>query len=104
LTEDVFFLNGEKADHTDTERVSNYLSAIRKFAKKHLFAVVRSENHVPTAAGFASSASGYAALAAAATKAIGLNLPPQELSQFARLGPVQPAVPFMAALLNGKKG
>jgi len=86
LTEDVFFLNGEKADHTDTERVSNYLSAIRKFAKKHLFAVVRSENHVPTAAGFASSASGYAALAAAATKAIGLNLPPQELSQFARLG------------------
>ena len=48
--------------------------------------MVSSTNHVPTAAGFASSASGYAALAAAASKASGLQLKGEELSKLARRG------------------
>jgi diphosphomevalonate decarboxylase len=41
---------------------------------------------VPTAAGFASSASGYAALATAASKALQLDLTGTELSALARQG------------------
>lgn len=85
-TEDVFYLNGELAPEKETKKVSTYLNKVREFAGVELFASVFSENHVPTAAGFASSASGYAALSAASTKAIGLNLTPRELSQFARIG------------------
>jgi diphosphomevalonate decarboxylase len=47
---------------------------------------VRSENNFPTASGLASSASGFAALAAAASLAAGLRLSGRALSQLARLG------------------
>lgn len=47
---------------------------------------VESINHVPTAAGLASSASAFAALAGAANLALGLDLDPQRLSTFARRG------------------
>src|SRR5699024_1587506 len=49
-------------------------------------AKVDSTNHVPTAAGFASSASGFAALAAATAKALNLNATDAELSRFMRRG------------------
>ena len=49
-------------------------------------AFVTTENGVPTASGLASSASGFAALAVAATRAAGLTLSPDELSVLARLG------------------
>jgi diphosphomevalonate decarboxylase len=49
-------------------------------------ATVVTDNSVPTAAGLASSASGFAALALAATAAAGLELAPAELSVLARLG------------------
>lgn len=67
-------------------KIAAFLDIIRKEAGLSLYAKVITENHVPTAAGFASSASGYAALAAAATKAIGLDLTPEELSKIARQG------------------
>src|SRR5699024_9060900 len=51
-----------------------------------LFAKVDSTNAVPTAAGFASSASGFAALAAAATKAANLDISNVELSKLTRQG------------------
>src|SRR5699024_9622109 len=47
---------------------------------------ISSKNDVPTAAGFASSASGFAALAAAASKAIGLEVSEEELSRITRRG------------------
>ncbi len=43
-------------------------------------------NTIPTAAGLASSASGYAALVIALDKLHGWNLPPEQLSILARLG------------------
>src|SRR5699024_204904 len=59
----------------------------RKQAKKEThYAEINSTNDVPTAAGFASSASGFAALAAAATRAIGLQLTDEELSRITRRG------------------
>ena len=45
-----------------------------------------SENNFPTGAGIASSASAFAALALAASKAAGLDLPEAELSRLARRG------------------
>lgn len=67
-------------------KISSFLHIIRKEAGVRLYANVITENHVPTAAGFASSASGYAALAAAAAMALGLHLSPEELSKIARQG------------------
>jgi diphosphomevalonate decarboxylase len=52
----------------------------------HLFARVDSRNNFPAGAGLASSASGFAALALAASAAAGLKLSEAELSRLARLG------------------
>src|SRR5699024_1977171 len=69
------------------DRVTTYLDKFRQLANKpHLYAEVHSLNAVPTAAGFASSASGFAALAAAASKALGLKMNDEELSKITRQG------------------
>lgn len=47
---------------------------------------VETENNIPTAAGLASSASGFAALMLAIDQFYGLNLEPSVLSAFARMG------------------
>jgi diphosphomevalonate decarboxylase len=86
LKEDHIILNSNPVSKNEHNKISTYLDIIRDLAGVQLYANIISENHVPTAAGFASSASGYAALAAAATKAIGLSLSLEELSGIARLG------------------
>jgi diphosphomevalonate decarboxylase len=83
---DNFLLNGQWATEEETQKVVNFLDGVRKLAGTKLCAQVNSENKVPTAAGFASSASGFAALAAAAAKAIDLKLSQKELSMLARQG------------------
>ncbi|MUK89330.1 diphosphomevalonate decarboxylase [Ornithinibacillus sp. L9] len=87
LTEDIFYLNDKLVSDQQFNRVTAFLDLIRDYAQKNtLFAEVRSINEVPTAAGFASSASGFAALAAAATRALQLNITDQELSRLTRQG------------------
>ena len=87
LEKDAFVLNEQVVTGEAYNRVTNYLDLIRNLAgKSNLYAEVYSVNAVPTAAGFASSASGFAALAAAATRAIGLNVNEQELSKITRQG------------------
>ncbi|WP_047986584.1 diphosphomevalonate decarboxylase [Ornithinibacillus californiensis] len=86
LTEDTFLLNNTPIVGEQHQRVTSFLNLVRKLAGKELYAEVKSMNAVPTAAGFASSASGFAALAAAASKAIGLNLSESELSRLTRQG------------------
>lgn len=103
-TEDVFYLNGKQASGDETLKVSRFLDHIRKKAGKHFHATVRSENHVPTAAGFASSASGYAALAAASAKAAGLDLSLTELSRLARLGSGSACRSVFGGYVEWKKG
>src|SRR4051812_45649851 len=87
LLQDVFMLDDQEVTGEAYQRVTKFLDLIRGFSgKTDLYANVHSINEVPTAAGFASSASGFAALAAAGAKAIGLNLNDQELSRLTRQG------------------
>jgi diphosphomevalonate decarboxylase len=67
-------------------RVRAFLDLVRALAKIDLPACVATRNTVPTAAGLASSAAGFAALALAASRAAGLKLEPAELSALARRG------------------
>ncbi|WP_125703433.1 diphosphomevalonate decarboxylase [Lacticaseibacillus daqingensis] len=69
-----------------TTKVTPFLDLVRAQAGLTTRARVRSVNHVPTAAGLASSASAYAALALAASRAAGLTLDAQALSRLARRG------------------
>ena len=68
------------------QRITAFMDVIRKIAHKHTHAHVESENKFPMAAGLASSASAFAALALAGSKAIGLELNELSLSRLARRG------------------
>ena len=83
LTQDIFTLNGEPAENP---KVGHFMDLIRKLAGIQTFARIDSINHVPSAAGLASSASAFAALAAATSKAAGLDLSRKDLSRLARRG------------------
>jgi diphosphomevalonate decarboxylase len=68
------------------ERVSTFLDLVRHMAGINERAEVVSENNFPIGTGIASSASAFAALALAASKAAGITLTKQELSRLARRG------------------
>lgn len=87
LKKDQFQLNGEFIKGTAYDRVVKFLDLIRNQGNRpNLFAHIQSENAVPTAAGFASSASGFAALAGAATKALEMDIDLPALSRITRQG------------------
>ncbi len=79
-------LGGAPADARFRARVVTFLDRVRARAGISAHAEVATENSVPTASGLASSASGFAALALAASRAAGLDLSASELSELARLG------------------
>lgn len=83
---DRFTLNGHVVDDGALVRVQQFLDLVRELAGSSERASVVSENTVPTGAGLASSASGFAALATAAAAAYGLDLSPRDLSRLARRG------------------
>lgn len=86
LKEDTFYLDNELQDGNSLKRVSEFIDIFRNKKQFYKKAIVKSINHVPTAAGLASSASGFAALSAATNTAIGLNLSKKELSKITRRG------------------
>ena len=88
LSADFVTLDGSELPTDDSTRlrVVAMLDLVREKAGISTKAKVVSHNHVPIAAGLASSASGSAALAAAASYAAGLDLTPRELSRLARRG------------------
>ncbi len=86
LREDAVEINGAPATGGPRDGVVHFLDRVRTMAGTTDAAHVTSENNFPTASGLASSASGFAALAAAASRAAGLRLTPRALSQLARFG------------------
>jgi len=83
---DRLVLNGLTAGQAATQRAARMLDDIRRLAGLDSAAEIDSQNNFPTGAGIASSASGYAALAHAASRAAGLELDGPALSRLARLG------------------
>lgn len=83
---DAFTLNGHVVEDGALVRVQQFLDLVRELAGSDARASVVSENTVPTGAGLASSASGFAALATAASAAYGLDLSARDLSRLARRG------------------
>lgn len=84
--EDEVWLNGKKVDISATPRIQSVLKEVRAVCPSELQSAkvyVVSENNFPTAAGMASSASGYCALAAALVKAFKA---PLDVSYLARIG------------------
>ncbi len=82
--EDTFALGGAPQDGQALARVRRFLELVR--GPGGAPARVESANNFPSASGLASSASAFAALALAATRAYGLELPPAGLSALARRG------------------
>jgi diphosphomevalonate decarboxylase len=84
LPSDVVELDGEPAGGRALSRVVAVLDRFRDVSNQRVFARVRSQNDFPTAAGLASSASGFAALVTAANQAFGSPCSTSELSALAR--------------------
>lgn len=83
---DEFYLNGELADEKDKEKVFRFIDRFRSLSLRKNTIRITSVNNFPTAAGLASSASGYAALATAANRYFNLNMSNRELSEITRFG------------------
>lgn len=84
-SEDEIIIDGDKKDR-ELDRIIKFLDRIRNLAGIKEKAKVVSNNNFPKSSGLASSASGFAALALASSKAAGLNLSEKELSILARHG------------------
>jgi diphosphomevalonate decarboxylase len=104
LAGDALTLNGAPADEGARKRVAQFLDLVRALAGKSERAHVESANNFPTAAGLASSASAFAALALAATRAAGLTLEPRELSILARRGSGSAARSLFGGLVQMHRG
>ena len=86
LSHDVFVLNGETQDRRATDKITRFVNLFRSQANIALPCYIKSVNHVPTAAGLASSASAFAALACACNDALHLAMDNKTLSTYARQG------------------
>jgi len=86
LKADSLCINGRDVRGLGLDRVSHMLDLIRVLAKTNQYAEVSSKNNFPSGAGIASSASAFAALALAGSKAAGVTLSERELSRLARRG------------------
>ena len=86
LPYDELIINGHEVAGKGRDRISYVLDIIRGMANIPDRAEVMSENNFPSGAGIASSASAFAALALAGSKAAGLSLSEPELSRLARRG------------------
>ncbi|WP_025732576.1 diphosphomevalonate decarboxylase [Carnimonas nigrificans] len=83
---DTVLLNEQPLDDSATAKVSRFLDRVRALKGVDWRAEVHSHNQVPTGAGLASSSSAFAALAGAASRALGLELDERALSILARKG------------------
>lgn len=86
LNEDQFYLDGELVSANKAQKVVKFMDLVRQLSGRTEYAQIASVNNVPMAAGLASSASAFAALAGAAAKDAGLDLSLKDLSRLARRG------------------
>ncbi len=86
FSKDEIIVHNKRLAGAELLQATKALDHLRSLGKTRLKARVVSLNCFPTAAGLASSAAGFAALAVAGAAALGLKLSQKELSITARLG------------------
>lgn len=103
LDEDVFVLDGRE-DFKTLKKVSDFVDHFRALKGIKTRAYINSVNHVPTAAGLASSASAFAALGGACNEALQLKMNDRELSTYVRLGSGSASRSVFGGLVEWHKG
>lgn len=98
---DSLILNGKEKSGDEAKKTFAFLDLFR--ATSEYYRVV-SDNNIPTAAGVASSASGFAALTAAMIALKGWDVPLKEQSMLARLGSGSAARSFWNGIVLWHKG
>ncbi|PTE97115.1 diphosphomevalonate decarboxylase, partial [Staphylococcus cohnii] len=81
-----------------------FMDMLRAKTNTTLYSYIESENFVPTAAGLASSASAYAALASACNEALQLGWSDKELSRLARRGSGSASRSIFGGFVEWEKG
>lgn len=101
---DTVSLNGTPVDKTTPfyNRLSSFLDLVRPHPTFHF--AISTSNDIPTAAGLASSASGFAALVLALNQFFSWNLSSQQLSCLARLGSGSACRSIQAGFSHWKRG
>jgi len=97
-------INNEHIVRSKLARIAEFMDGIRILAGSETYAHIVSENNFPISAGLASSASAFAALALAGSKAYGLNLKEKELSILARKGSGSACRSVPSGYVEWKKG
>ena len=83
---DTLMLDEQPQSGRALERITAFADLVRARVGRDIRIAVKSRNTFPTAAGLASSASAFAALAVGVADALGLDATPAELSALARQG------------------
>lgn len=104
LTADHVEVDGQLLDKKSGQKVTHVLDIVRQLSGQQTFARVESHNNVPMAAGLASSASAFAALAGAASTAAGLKLSRRDLSRLARRGSGSATRSIYGGLVEWQRG
>lgn len=106
LKEDSLYINGERQDLNGGEAKERFamVEKLRELAKTGKRVLVVSKNNFPTASGIASSASGIATLAFAASSALGLHVPGTELSMIARQGSGSACRSIFGGIVQWRRG
>lgn len=104
LTKDSFILDGKIQEGPALDKVTRFVDLFRRDFKVDQAVHIESKNHVPTAAGLASSASAYAALAYAINDGLGLGLSNRDLSIYARQGSGSASRSLFGGFVEWKRG
>jgi len=83
---DVLRINGVEANESETTRVLSVINPLRKMAKTKTHFKLESQNSLREGKGLGFSAAAFAAICKAAASALNLDLPPDRLSEIARVG------------------
>lgn len=79
-------INGREATEREFSRAKAVIGALQRKARSRGGFRLATRNSLPTGKGLGFSAAAFAAISLAADRALGLNLPPETLSEYARLG------------------
>lgn len=102
--QDSFYLNHKLQDDVSTKKVFQFVELFRSASGILDPIRIDSINHVPTAAGLASSASAYAALAMGLNDLYELNFDKKTLSTYARRGSGSATRSLFGGFVEWKKG